>query len=176
MKEKWKDEQTRCSEGKGWSEINKTKNYIETWRQGVTNGGLRLNGEDVSATFNSTSFWGCWGFAHNDATNQKEAADEKCQSSTHPLPHSIHSIHSTHSAQLECDSHSKPSLSLPLFPGCFRLPSLLLPAFLRTWVCAHESPTHTPPGGREQDEKAGCVTCSQVCTQSPWAYTGEKVP
>ena len=172
MKEKWKDEQTRCSEGKGWSEINKTKNYIETWRQGVTNGGLRLNGEDVSATFNSTSFWGCWGFAHNDATNQKEAADEKCQSSTHPLPHSIHSIHSTHSAQLECDSHSKPSLSLPLFQA----PSSCRYFWGRESV--HMSPPHTltPPGGREQDEKAGCVTCSQVYTQSPWAYTGEKVP
>ena len=56
----------------------------------------------------------------------------------------------SHSAQLECDSHSKPSLSLPLFPGCFRLPSLLLPAFLRTWVCAHESPTHTHTTGWER--------------------------
>ena len=89
MKEKWKDEQTSCSEEKGELKWPKQKNYIEMWRQGVTvtNGGHRQNGEDVSASLHLRCspllrLLRTWGFAHNDATNQKEAADEKFQSST----------------------------------------------------------------------------------------------
>ena len=84
----------------------------------------------------------------------------------------------SHSAQLECDSHSKPSVFV-CFQAVSGSPSSSCRHF---WGCGGREPVHTnpptlhTPGGRELDEKAGYVTCSQVYTQSPWAYKGERFP
>ena len=172
MKEKWKDEQTSCSEEKGELKWPKQKNYIEMWRQGVTvtNGGHRQNGEDVSASLHLRCspllrLLRTWGFAHNDATNQKEAADEKFQSSTQSTLTQL-SWNVTHiqSRLFSSVSGSPPSSCRHFWGRGGREPVHTNPPTLHT------------PGGRELDEKAGYVTCSQVYTQSPWAYKGERFP
>ena len=136
MKEKWKDEQTSCSEEKGELKWPKQKNYIEMWRQGVTvtNGGHRQNGEDVSASLHLRCspllrLLRTWGFAHNDATNQKEAADEKFQSSTQSTLTQL-SWNVTH-------IQSRPWVFL-----CFRLPPLA-GTFEDVSLCTRIPHTHT---------------------------------
>ena len=123
MKEKWKDEQTSCSEGKRWSEINKTKNYIETWRQG----GHRLRMENTFQPPSVPLAFEAVEVLHTMMQQTKKRQQTKnFKLRLNQLSLSSVGMWLTFKAVPESSSVSR----------LFQTPLLLLPALLRTWVCA----------------------------------------